>query len=363
MGDYAPLDVADACGMNLLDIHTCAWVPALLAAASGGGSDAAAALEAKLGGSPVPSHTVVGRVAPYFCARYGMSPHAAVVAWSGDNPCTVAGLRLRAEAGDVALSLGTSDTLFGVTHDPAPGRQGHVFVNPVDCPPPGSSGRGHSYMTMLCYKNGAAARRAARDAAPRDEGTWARFSDAIRAKPVGNGGTLVCVYPHPEVTPHVVCTGMWRFPSAGLPRPAPAPLTSLRMDDARGVVEWQQLAARRHAEALGLGTPSRVLATGGGSANAAVLQIAADVWAAPVFTAATSDGACVGAALRARHGARVAARGCWVPFDYDADGDALHLAAVPSASAHATYAALMPAAAAAEAAVVASTGTGIATTT
>jgi hypothetical protein len=53
-----------------------------------------------------------------------------------------AGLALN-QPGDLAISLGTSDTVFGVTKDLHPGLEGHVFPNPVDP---------ESYMAMLCYK-------------------------------------------------------------------------------------------------------------------------------------------------------------------------------------------------------------------
>lgn len=34
--------------------------------------------------------------------------------------------------GDVALSLGTSDTLFLSLEKPTPGLEGHIFINPVN---------------------------------------------------------------------------------------------------------------------------------------------------------------------------------------------------------------------------------------
>ncbi|CAN0351143.1 unnamed protein product, partial [Hapterophycus canaliculatus] len=59
----------------------------------------------------------------------------------------------------------------------------------------------------------------------------------------------------------------------------------------------------------------RWLATGGGSNNVEVLQVLADVFQAPVFTAAASDSAAVGAALRAKHGVACIQRGVsYVPF-------------------------------------------------
>lgn len=93
---------------------------------------------------PAPSHAVVGAVSPYFAATYGLPAACALVAWSGDNPCSVAGLGIRTP-GDVGVSLGTSDTLFGITAAPRPSTEGHVFANPVDPA---------SYMAMLCYKVG-----------------------------------------------------------------------------------------------------------------------------------------------------------------------------------------------------------------
>lgn len=46
-----------------------------------------------------------------------------------------------------------------------------------------------------------------------------------------------------------------------------------------------------------------------------VLQILADVFQAPVFTAAASDSAAIGAALRAKHGVECVRRGVsYVPF-------------------------------------------------
>jgi xylulokinase len=81
--------------------------------------------------------------------RYKFNPAALVIHWSGDNPCSLAGLALE-KPGDIALSLGTSDTLFGVSKDPQPGVDGHFFPNPVDP---------ESYMCMLCYKNGSLTRQ------------------------------------------------------------------------------------------------------------------------------------------------------------------------------------------------------------
>ena len=42
-------------------------------------------------GVPVPSHEKLGCVSNYFVDRYGFSPDCSVVAFTGDNPASLAG--------------------------------------------------------------------------------------------------------------------------------------------------------------------------------------------------------------------------------------------------------------------------------
>ena len=67
-----------------------------------------------LGDQPVPAYQVLGPVSKLVVDTWGLRADCRIVASSGDNPCTLAGLGL-AQPGDLALSLGTSDTLLGVT--------------------------------------------------------------------------------------------------------------------------------------------------------------------------------------------------------------------------------------------------------
>ena len=117
-GSHAPIDSSDAGGTNLMDIGTRAWDPDQLRFTT---PDLDLDLAALLGGEPVDPRAVVGDVSSFHVARYGFSADCAVVAASGDNPCSLAGLGLSAP-GDVGLSLGTSDTLFGVTYASRPVR-------------------------------------------------------------------------------------------------------------------------------------------------------------------------------------------------------------------------------------------------
>src|SRR5207248_1340291 len=72
-GHDAPVDPGDASGTNLMDLAAgCWWPPALDAAAPG--------LAAKLP-AIAPASTVIGRLSPFWQARYGLPP-ARIVVWS-----------------------------------------------------------------------------------------------------------------------------------------------------------------------------------------------------------------------------------------------------------------------------------------
>ena len=73
---------------------------------------------------------LLGSVGDFWVERYGFRADCGVVAFTGDNPASLAGLRVR--PGDLALSLGTSDTVFACLERPRPALTGHVFVSPAD---------------------------------------------------------------------------------------------------------------------------------------------------------------------------------------------------------------------------------------
>ena len=62
--------------------------------------------------------------------QYGFSRDCKVVAFTGDNPASLAGMRV--EEGDIVFSLGTSDTLMWAFKTPKPALEGHIFVNPIE---------------------------------------------------------------------------------------------------------------------------------------------------------------------------------------------------------------------------------------
>lgn len=351
LGDYAGIDTSDGSGMNLMDIKSKAWSDVVLRAMPG-----AAGLADKLG-VPVPSHACLGTVSRYFTDEYGIPADCKVIAWSGDNPCSVAGLGLRAP-GDVAISLGTSDTMFGITGEPTPGEEGHIFVNPVDPA---------SYMAMLCYKNGSITRERVRDAAA--GGDWAAFNAVFSSTPAGNDGCVGFFFDQPEITPTVAKAGTRRFRKGADGRVVRLDAFPTPAHEVRAVVEGQFLSMRVHGESVGITHPKRLIATGGASSNTALTQVLSDVFGAPVYTASQPDSASLGAAYRAAHGWVNATSKTFIPFDrvlaYGAGAATasastpvaapitLKLAASPNAAAHDAYTRLLPTYKAAEALVLA----------
>jgi xylulokinase len=187
------------------------------------------------------------------------------------------------EEGRVAISLGTSDTLFGFMPEPRidPSGAGHVFGAPTG-----------DYMSLVCCRNGSLARERVRDAYRLD---WPAFSQCLRETPVGNGGALMLPWFEAEITPPVLEPGVRRY---GLD-PADGPA------NVRAVVEAQMLALALHSRWMDVDVTT-IHATGGASGNREILQVMADVHGADVYQLEVGNSACLGAALRAYHADEVA---------------------------------------------------------
>ena len=268
IGGDAPVDPGDGSGMNLMDLETRAWWPPALDATAPG-------LAARLP-AIVPSDTVIGALSPYWQHRHGL-PACRIVAWSGDNPCSLIGTGLVRE-GIVAISLGTSDTIFGLMTEPRVSRNGvgHVFGSPTG-----------EFMGITVFRNGSLARERIRDQFGM---SWSDFSRALAEAPPGNQGKTMLPWFEPEITPRVLVAGVQRF--------------KLDVDDGpgnvRAVVEAQMLAMKRYSAWMGVDIRT-IYATGGASANRAILQVMADVFGADVYQFVVGNTAALGAALRAFH--------------------------------------------------------------
>ena len=132
-GDYVDIDMSDGSGMNLLDIRNHKWsIPCLNACAPN--------LSERLG-NPIPTTTIVGTIHSYFVkyyiyiliinSKYGFSSNCSIVCGSGDNPCSLVGLRMN-RPGDIGISLGTSNTVFALMNECKTDIEGHVFISPLE---------------------------------------------------------------------------------------------------------------------------------------------------------------------------------------------------------------------------------------
>jgi xylulokinase len=306
VGRHAPIDPGDASGTNLMELATASWWSLAVDAT-------APSLTGKLP-AIAPSWTIAGPLARYWQERYRL-PAASVVTWSGDNPCSLIGTGLVRE-GRIAVSLGTSDTVFGLMDEPRvdPSGVGHVFAAPTG-----------AFMALTCFANGSLARERVRETFGL---SWAEFSAVLRGTPPGNAGRVLLPWFEPEITPAVPTPGVHRYGMADADRDA----------NVRGVVEAQMMAASRHSRWMGV-TIDTIHATGAAAANREILQIMADVFGADVFQSDVRNSACLGAALRARH-ADLIAHGEQPAWDDIVHDVAEPLAATrlrPRPEAHAVY--------------------------
>ena len=269
-GRDAPIDPGDGSGMNLMDLGDERWSPEALDATA---PDLASRLP------PIrPSWEIFGTLSPYWQKRYAL-PAAAIVPWTGDNPSSLIGTGV-VHGRVVAVSLGTSDTVFALSTEPA-GQSSHVFRAPTG-----------DFMSLVCFRNGSLAREWIRLEYGLE---WDTVAMMLEETP-GNDGLLMLPWLEAESTPRIAHAGLRRF---GFNR-----FDAGR--NVRGLIEGQMMAVANHAAAVS-GTIDRVIATGGASVNRAILQVMANVFGVEVYWLDVENSAALGAALRAYHADRRAA--------------------------------------------------------
>ncbi|MEE3257669.1 MAG: FGGY family carbohydrate kinase [Candidatus Latescibacterota bacterium] len=305
-GKLVGVDPGDGSGTSMMDIAAREWSAVALDAT-------APELAAKL--LPIaPSGQPTGPISPYYVGRYGFAKDCLVLPFSGDNPCSLIGLGL-VTPGQVALSLGTSDTLFACMDQPRTSKEGEgaVFASPD----------GAHYMALICYLNGSLAREAVRDLYGLD---WDGFTAALQSTPPGNNGGLMLPYFAPEIVPKVPAPNVVRH---NLDETDPRA-------NVRAVIEAQALSSSIHARWMGVETSS-LYVTGGASANAEILRVYANVHNCPVHRFETTNSGALGAALRAAHAHQSATGTSWQetvgPFTEPMTGSTIE----PDPAAVATY--------------------------
>ncbi|KAH9290635.1 hypothetical protein KI387_034752, partial [Taxus chinensis] len=302
IGGYASIDETDGAGMNLMDLRKRIWSKEALEAT-------APNLEEKLG-PLAPPHAVAGNLSTYFVDRFMFDKKCLVIQWSGDNPNSLAGLALN-RPGDLAISLGTSDVVFGITTEPHPGLEGHVLPNPVDP---------NNYMVMLVYKNGSLTREEIRNRCA--NGSWDIFNGFIDQTPPLNGGKMGFYFKESEILPPLP-VGIHRYELRNYENYAKGCVTAHQvpefddLSEVRAIMEGQFLSMRAHTQRIGMPSPpERLIATGGASANSRFLSLIASIFGCPVCTVQRPDSASLGAALRAAHGWICDNEGRFIPISH-----------------------------------------------
>ena len=273
---------------------------------------------------------VTGVVSADAAAATGLRAGTPVVAGGGDQAANAVGVGV-VSPGSMALSLGTSGVVFAATDRPLyePRGRVHAFCHAVP-------GRWHMMSVML---SAAGSLRWFRDSlAPGVE-----FADLVamaEAVPPGSDGLFFLPYLTGERNPHPDPLARGAF--IGLT------LAHDRRHLTRAVLEGVAFGLRDGLDlmtAAGMSPPSRIHASGGGTASALWRQILADVLGAEIATVETTEGAAYGAGLLAAVGA-----GWWPSVD-DATESVVRVTPVASpgpdaavyAERHAVYRELYPA--------------------
>lgn len=205
LGKIAPLEEADACGMNIYNVADSSYDDELLAVAAGVHPelDAASAelrlagvkeLKRKLGDILPVTYEALGCISSYFVKTYGFASDAKIYSFTGDNLATIISLPLKQN--DVLVSLGTSTTVLLVTENYNPSSQYHLFKHPTIK---------SAYMGMICYCNGSLARENVRDAVNEKHNvpanSWEKFDELLDGS-VDFDNRLGIYFPLGEIVPN-----------------------------------------------------------------------------------------------------------------------------------------------------------------
>lgn len=270
---HAVTDRGDASGGGWYDRATGAYRADLLDRV-GGRDDWASLLPSVLG-----PHEVAGTLTSEAARVLGLDPGVVVGPGTGDNMAAALGLGL--QRGDIAMSLGTSGTVYAVSPEPTSDRSGAVA---------GFCDAAGGYLPLVCTLNATKVTDTVASwlGANRDE-----FADLAMAAPSGANGVVLVPHFDGERTPNLPdATGTFE----GL-RNSTVPADLARAAH-EGVVRGL-LAGLDALAAAGADTRGTLHLIGGGAQSAAYRTVTADLHGKPIRVPVDDETVAAGACVQA----------------------------------------------------------------
>lgn len=266
-------EYGDSSGTGWLDVRTRSWSKDLLRATDPD-RDLADCLP------PIAAPDALFPIDPAIAAQLGLSPTVQVAVGGGDNMMAAIGTGC-VEEGRLAMSLGTSGTLFAYSDTPVVDPQGAwaAFCS--------STG---GWLPLICTMNCTVAT----EQVAKLFGFSTRDGDAhLDATPPGADGLTMLPFLNGERTPDLP-HGKGVLAGLDPTNFSPAHLYRAAMEGATYSLKYGYDAFVRAGMRF-----ERIVLTGGGSHSAAWRQLVADVFGLPVDVPAQAEGAAFGAALQA----------------------------------------------------------------
>lgn len=266
-------EYGDASGTGWLDVRTRTWSPELLRA-----TDPDRDLSECL--PPIAPPEALFDIAPTAAKAFGLPATVKVAVGGGDNMMAAIGTGC-VVPGRLAMSLGTSGTLFAYSDTPV--------VDPDGAWAAFCSSTG-GWLPLICTMNCTVVTEQVADAF--DFST--RFGDGhLRNTPPGADGLVMLPFLNGERTPDLP-HGKGVLAGLDTTNMTPAHLYRAAMEGATYSLKYGYDAFVRAGMQF-----DRIVLTGGGSNSAAWRQLVADVFGLPVDVPTQAEGAAFGAALQA----------------------------------------------------------------